>query len=389
MQNMGIVWDPETGPGERVRQASPGAVRRVHPVPWRARQAHRPARPDPARLRAGRRTACSTSARCTVGDVICFEVAYDGLVRDVIDGGGAAARRADQQRDLHRHRSARAAVRDLALPRDRDRSHRRRRRDQRHQRRSSRPTAPSLARRDRSAPARCSTSEVPLGDGLTLGRAVRVLGRARAGARRRAGLASARFGWTVVTGWQSTGAGDAHRRLGVLVVIPTYNEAENIESIVDRVLQRRPGDRRAGRRRRLSGRHRRDRRQGRGARGPARARAAPDRQGRPRAPPTWPGSPGDSSAGTTSWSRWTPTARTSPSSCRALLAALGSADLVLGARWVPGGSVVNWPQSRERAVAGRQHLRPAGARPPACTTRPVASGPSVAATLEAHRPATA
>jgi dolichol-phosphate mannosyltransferase len=30
-----------------------------------------------------------------------------------------------------------------------------------------------------------------------------------------------------------------------------------------------------------------------------------------------------------------------------LLAALGGADLVLGARWVPGGRVVNWPRSRE------------------------------------------
>lgn len=30
-----------------------------------------------------------------------------------------------------------------------------------------------------------------------------------------------------------------------------------------------------------------------------------------------------------------------------LLTALGNADLVLGSRWVPGGRVVNWPKSRE------------------------------------------
>jgi dolichol-phosphate mannosyltransferase len=30
-----------------------------------------------------------------------------------------------------------------------------------------------------------------------------------------------------------------------------------------------------------------------------------------------------------------------------LLAALSSADLVLGSRWVPGGAVVNWPRRRE------------------------------------------
>jgi dolichol-phosphate mannosyltransferase len=34
-----------------------------------------------------------------------------------------------------------------------------------------------------------------------------------------------------------------------------------------------------------------------------------------------------------------------------MLDALGSADLVLGSRWVPGGSVVNWP--RRRAILSR------------------------------------
>ncbi|CAA9348588.1 MAG: Undecaprenyl-phosphate mannosyltransferase [uncultured Nocardioidaceae bacterium] len=35
-----------------------------------------------------------------------------------------------------------------------------------------------------------------------------------------------------------------------------------------------------------------------------------------------------------------------------LLAALPDADLVLGARWVPGGSVVNWPRRRELLSRG-------------------------------------
>jgi dolichol-phosphate mannosyltransferase len=35
-----------------------------------------------------------------------------------------------------------------------------------------------------------------------------------------------------------------------------------------------------------------------------------------------------------------------------LLTALGSADLVLGSRWVPGGRVVNWPKSREYLSRG-------------------------------------
>jgi len=36
-----------------------------------------------------------------------------------------------------------------------------------------------------------------------------------------------------------------------------------------------------------------------------------------------------------------------PEQLPALLDALREADLVLGSRWVPGGSVVNWPRSRE------------------------------------------
>ena len=35
-----------------------------------------------------------------------------------------------------------------------------------------------------------------------------------------------------------------------------------------------------------------------------------------------------------------------------LLDALRDADLVLGSRWVPGGSVVNWPKSRELLSRG-------------------------------------
>jgi dolichol-phosphate mannosyltransferase len=36
-----------------------------------------------------------------------------------------------------------------------------------------------------------------------------------------------------------------------------------------------------------------------------------------------------------------------PEQLPTLLAALADADLVLGSRWVPGGSVVNWPLSRK------------------------------------------
>ena len=68
---------------------------------------------------------------------------------------------------------------------------------------------------------------------------------------------------------------------------------------------------------------------------------------------------GAGAAATTSSSRWTPTARTSPSSCRGCSTALRDADLVLGSRWVAGGTVVNWPAAPQAALARRQRLRPA------------------------------
>lgn len=41
-----------------------------------------------------------------------------------------------------------------------------------------------------------------------------------------------------------------------------------------------------------------------------------------------------------------------PEQLGALLSALSDADLVIGSRWVPGGSVVNWPRHREALSRG-------------------------------------
>ena len=61
---------------------------------------------------------------------------------------------------------------------------------------------------------------------------------------------------------------------------------------------------------------------------------------------------------TTRWSRWTPTARTSPSSCRGCWRPSTDADVVLGSRWVPGGEVVNWPLHRKvLSVGGNLYTR--------------------------------
>ena len=41
-----------------------------------------------------------------------------------------------------------------------------------------------------------------------------------------------------------------------------------------------------------------------------------------------------------------------PEQLSRLLDALRNADLVIGSRWVPGGTVVNWPKSRELLSRG-------------------------------------
>ena len=84
-----IVWDPVTGPGADVRQAAPGAAGRV-----------RAGADASSASSAARSTWCATdfvggttagrpvdAGGARLGDLICFEVVYDGLVRDVVDGG--------------------------------------------------------------------------------------------------------------------------------------------------------------------------------------------------------------------------------------------------------------------------------------------------------------
>ena len=143
----------------------------------------------------------------------------------------------------------------------------------------------------------------------------------------------------------------------VVVLIPTYNERENLPRDRGAGAGRRTGRRRAGAGRQLPGRHRRRGRRAR-CRGRRRARAAPPRPRRGWAPPTSPGSAGRWTTGTTRWSRWTPTARTSPSSCR------GCWRPSPGPTWssAPGGcpavQVVNWPLHRKvLSVGGNLYTR--------------------------------
>jgi len=86
--NAGIVWNPGTGAGERY-------VKR-HPVPFAEyiplRRLSRLVSDKVDLVRrdvvAGSEPGVLQVGTATVADVICFEVAYDGLVRDGVTGGG-------------------------------------------------------------------------------------------------------------------------------------------------------------------------------------------------------------------------------------------------------------------------------------------------------------
>ena len=183
-------------------------------------------------------------------------------------------------------------------------------------------------------------------------------------------------------------AGDRSRKLApmnVLVVLPTYNEAENIDRVLRRI--REPlaeatvlvvddGS--------PDGTADMAEIAGQGAR--QHRGAAPARQVRPRAAPTAPGSAGASTGASTPASRWTPTCPTSPRRspgwwppCRT------------GASWssapgtCPGGSSPTGPGTAGCCPGGATSTpRPCSAW--AWPTRPRGSGPTRPRVLAPHRP---
>ena len=90
IRNAGLLWQPVTGP-----DLDQTYIKR-HPVPFAE---YMPLRPIARIVTATRSTWCKRHASpatrpgvlrtgpVTVGDVICFEVAYDDIVRDTVTGG--------------------------------------------------------------------------------------------------------------------------------------------------------------------------------------------------------------------------------------------------------------------------------------------------------------
>jgi len=90
--NMGIVWDPVTGPAAKL---SAQTYTKVHPVPFGEYMPYRSffrvfsqkVDLQQGEFLPGLRPGNLDVGGVAVGDVICFEVVYDGIVRDVVDGG--------------------------------------------------------------------------------------------------------------------------------------------------------------------------------------------------------------------------------------------------------------------------------------------------------------
>jgi apolipoprotein N-acyltransferase len=87
VRNTGVVWDPQTGPGERYVKRHPVPFGEY--IPFRDQLDGLISRLDqiPRDFFAGDRPGNLDVGPAAVGDVICFEIAYDDLVRDVVVGG--------------------------------------------------------------------------------------------------------------------------------------------------------------------------------------------------------------------------------------------------------------------------------------------------------------
>jgi apolipoprotein N-acyltransferase len=87
VRNQGIVWQPGAGPGQSYSKTKPVPFGEY--IPHRAQLARLFERLDqiPRDMVPGTEPGVLDLGGTTVGDVICFEVAYDAVVHDVVEGG--------------------------------------------------------------------------------------------------------------------------------------------------------------------------------------------------------------------------------------------------------------------------------------------------------------
>jgi apolipoprotein N-acyltransferase len=87
VRNTAIVWDPESGPGDTYDKRHP--VPFAEYIPYRSFFRTFSDKVDLVRrdFRAGDQVGVLDVGGTSLGDLICFEVVYDGLTRDVVAGG--------------------------------------------------------------------------------------------------------------------------------------------------------------------------------------------------------------------------------------------------------------------------------------------------------------
>jgi apolipoprotein N-acyltransferase len=88
VSNRGIVWDPVTGAGATYVKRHPVPFGEYIPFRSLVRRVTKKVDLVPQDFAAGGRPGVLDVGPVRLGDVICFEVAYDGVVRDVVTGGG-------------------------------------------------------------------------------------------------------------------------------------------------------------------------------------------------------------------------------------------------------------------------------------------------------------
>jgi apolipoprotein N-acyltransferase len=87
-RNAGLVWSPTTGPGQTYIKQHPVPFAEYMPLRSIARLVSRKVDLITEDFLAGTKPGVLQVGPATVGDVICFEVAYDNIVRDTVLGGG-------------------------------------------------------------------------------------------------------------------------------------------------------------------------------------------------------------------------------------------------------------------------------------------------------------
>ncbi|MBO0868073.1 MAG: apolipoprotein N-acyltransferase [Micromonosporaceae bacterium] len=87
-RNVGLVWDPSTGPGQMYVKRHPVPFAEYMPAPLGGLAKFVSDQADlVGSYVPGDRPGVLRVGPATVGDVICFEVAYDDIVRDTVTGG--------------------------------------------------------------------------------------------------------------------------------------------------------------------------------------------------------------------------------------------------------------------------------------------------------------